>query len=473
MLASTSLASLCRFSTPLLALQGSGRYLLSGLWLKAAKRDGWCCSSESTPGNRSLSTSVLPVSPALEAVGISDAEWRECCRQWGLKGLKSHLEDNLEVLERWGMHREARKKVALGTLTMLNIKPQDLERKLAWLMKRLDFKGKDVLDMVERHPEFLGFYPQSDIMPFVDMVTKEGYSREDAKSMILRHPPVVGEKDGLRTTARFFEAYLNFKEGGFMKAMVRYPQILSHSEETVRPRVLGLMDLGFTRCQVSKMIRSTPEILGVSSIDEVENKIAKFLGLGLTRSEAMEVMREAPDLVWLDFQQFVGEKLEWLRTEIKLGYVHISLILKRWPRVFVPPLQNLMETRKWFLDRGITPDGVSELCSRNIRVLVMSPKQLDDMFVFARDALKKSREEIFGCPAYFTFSLEKRVLMRVAFLDCNGEDYTKFSLDSLVLESRRNFDKRFGEARIKAFEDSWRFLSLDQKLNAIRTRSYT
>lgn len=360
----------------------------------------------------------------------------------------------------------------LGTPLMLNIKAIDLERKLGWMVNELGFSKNEVGRIIEEWPQLLATYPEQDIAPFVNCFIKEGHSHLDVKNMILKHPRVLGARDSIVSTRRFFEAYFGFFREDFLKMVVRCPHLLCIADTEVRPAVNHIMEHGFTRKETVSMIRKCPEMLVLSLQSGIKQKMHEYTRFGLTKRQVLLIFKDTPELLRLDFDTAVKPTIEWLMKE--LGFTSTKAVgaLSRWPRMFVLPLEHLQQSRDWFIKMGMEAGTIKQMCQDNARVLTVDPERLATMYAFARDVLKRERSEIFRCPSYFAFSLEKRVLLRAAWLDHRGEDYTQMSLHALVTEPRSRFDKRFGTKQLLKFEEKFIKLTLEEKLNAIKQRFY-
>lgn len=453
--------------------QNNDPYLQQTLWMAGLQgvNDG-APHPHQLQQTASCTSLALQGGPVLENLSIPPELWKDTCASWGIRGTVGNLEPNIQVLQNWSLTQEAQRNAVLGTPLMLNIRPVDLEKKLQWMVDEMGFSKDEVGHVIQEWPQFLATYPQEDIAPFINRFVKEGHSLLDIKKMILNYPPVLGARDSIVSTRRFFEAYFGFIQEEFLKMVVQCPQLLCIADTDVRPAVNRIMEYGFTRKEAVSMIRKVPETLVLSLNSKIKHKVAKFTSFGLDKKQTLLMLKEAPELLRLDFDVTVKPIITWLMQELGFTWTQALGTLTRWPWMFTFSLEQLQKSRDWFIRMGMDSKTIKQMCQNNARVLTVDPARLATMFAFARDVLGKEKSEIFRCPWYFSFSLEKRVLLRVAWLDNRGENYCKMSLKDIVTEPRRVFDKRFGSKQLKSFEEKFIKLTLEGKLSAIKNSFY-
>lgn len=361
----------------------------------------------------------------LEALGLECVQWPKI---WIPDRSQEKLEMNVKVLEKWGMCLEGQKKVVASTPVMVQFMPDEIERKLDWLMG-LGMDKQDVVKVTKSHPRLLQRSLENSLMPFVSLFMREGCSRESVKRMIKRHPQVLGRMEKLKSMLAAFQGLLGMGRIDFLNLVVRFPQILGYSmDNVVVPTIEMLLSLQIPKADVVYIIYTAPQVL--------------------VRNREMDIM----------------SKLGWLEQELGLDEDAALNVLLFQPRVFAADLSKWVKNREFWRAMGLSGNKISLLLSKTPVLLVRGQQDLQEKFEFARDVLRKGHDEIAECPEYFTHSFVDRILFRIAFLDCRGEDFTRWSLSSLTKSSVESFEHRYGRNEFRDFWGQWEKLDRDTKV---------
>lgn len=361
----------------------------------------------------------------LESLGVECARWPKV---WVPDGSQEKLEMNLQVLEKWGMCVEGQRRAVVSSPSMVQFGADEIEKKLEWL-SGLGMDQEGVVKVINSCPRLLHSSLDNSLVPFVSLFLQEGCTRESIKRMIKRQPQVLSRLQKLNTLIDTFQRLLGMAKADVLNLVLKFPQILGYSlDNVVVPPVEMLLSLQIQKMDVAYVICTAPQVL--------------------TRNRKSGIMA----------------KLEWLENELGLDEDAAFDVLLFRPRVFAADLSKWVENRRFWRDMGLSSHHVSTLLSKAPVLLVMGLKDLQEKFEFARDVLRKGHSDIAECPDYFTHSFTDRILFRVAFLDCRGEDFTRWSLSSLTKSSRASFELRYGRNELKNFWLKWKKIDRDTQV---------
>ncbi|GMH39805.1 hypothetical protein BSKO_07703 [Bryopsis sp. KO-2023] len=387
---------------------------------------GFCAAANDQEGEPAKLTWS---SPHLEKLGISAVEWREV---WVRNGSTRNLEENLDLLKSWGMAAEGRRKVATSTPVLVDLPSKALEKKLRWLTENLAFGSKDVVQVVKGNPRFLQCSLDDDLEGFTKIFLKEGYTRGHIKRMALKHPQVLGRTKKLRAMLTYFENNAGINPKEMLQMIIKFPQIVGYSLE-----------------------------------NNLEPKIEGFKRLNMSQGEIAGVVKSAPELLASDFDSSINSKITWMQEKLMFKPWEALHILLRQPKVFMARLATWESNRQFFISLGFSSGKVASLLHKSPLLLSRGTDGLREKFSFAKEVLRKGTDDIIRCPDYFTYSFEDRILFRVVFLDCRGQDFTRWGLNSLVKMPKSDFEERFGKRDVQAFEKSWADLDRESKLKCL------
>ena len=144
----------------------------------------------------------------------------------------------------------------------------------------------------------------------------QDFSPSDVKKLVVRlSGRTVSIQQSLRPAVCFLSD-LGLSNSHVSKAVARFPQLLGLSiEQNLKPTAQWLLDLGLSKCQVAKVIAAFPPILGLSIAKNLKPKML-LLEASSSRFGAAELLARWPPLVGYSLHRLTG-RLKHLQAQGK------------------------------------------------------------------------------------------------------------------------------------------------------------
>lgn len=389
------------------------------------------------------------------------------------------LEQNLSLLKKWGMTKQGRNWV-LSQTAPGRLSHEDtaaLNEKLEYLVKELGCKETAVVRIVQSHPPFLVSLVDKEIAPFMHMFISEGeLPKANVRKMVLKYPPVVGMSQEFESTLASLQTAVGITRKDWVHAVSKYPSVLKYSNDTIVAMVTTLSENGFTKEDILKMVTYYPYVLGKSEHEDLEPQLNNLEYLGFSAESARSILAAAPHLI--DHREVLAlpQKFHWLSEELGIGVDEAKTFIEDHPRIFGIGLHFWKRSFELFTSFGMSRDDIVACFRKSPFFVSWAQDSMKEKFEFARDYLQKGVKDIVEFPDYFRYSLESRIMLRTAFLDSIGRDYTKPNLHTLLSPTRTTFMKRFGKKfppeTIRNFEIKWEKLTTVEKRQRLADKSY-
>lgn len=393
---------------------------------------------------------------------------------------EGNLKQNLALLEKWGMTPHGHKWLLAQEphMGLDSIETGELSVRLRWLVDELRCGEESVVRIVQSHPPFLKCLLEEEVAPFLRMFMSEGNIPKDlVRRMVLRYPPVIGCSKQFESSLAYLKGVIGISRAMWLKAVSKHPSVMRYSiSETVKPMVDGLLSCGFSVENILEMVVDYPYVLGMSTENDLRPRLQCLENLGVTKENSNLILKQAPYLINAPERSAIPEKLNWLTSELGFESESALKFLSQYPRVFINALQDWQQNYELCVSIGMSREDFRQCLENSPYFMCWARESLKEKHEYARDVLKKTLKDIVEYPDYFRYSLENRIMLRVALMDSMDKDYTKPALRNLLSPSRANFIRRHGKKyppnAIESFEDKWSKLSLEDKKKMIREKSY-
>lgn len=378
-----------------------------------------------------------------DSLEIAPETWT---KKWGSKelaetGIQSHqkgmsrkmknIEENLATLEEWGLDKEGQRKVALHTYSIARLTPEIFKKKLEWLVDEFDFEKQDAVKAVKVYPSYFQYGVVENVAPFLCLFKREGYPKPVIRKMIQKHPRILGHH-------------------------AKYKYLVGVLNES----------LGMTESQVLGLIIKFPKIFSYSYENNVAPMLEKYQEVGLSKEEVKNLVEICPSImVGRNFEKSISSKLDWLRDQVGLSAGEALTVLKTAPNTFFATLQCWQESAAYFTSFGLNKLELLEFFKQDYTLLGRKAEGLKEKADFARQVLKREKEEFLAYPHYFGVPFENALLLRVAFLRHKGMCVTSIPLNELCgLDTEVFFGKYNGADEFLALRENWSVLPKEKKL---------
>ena len=212
-----------------------------------------------------------------------------------------------------------------------------------------------------------------EIAMFLD---EEGYSRKNVNLMLkssLSHGQHIETK--LKPKLKWLR-HLGLSHDQVSKVVATSPAILGLSiEQNLNPKVQWLLDLGLSKTQAAKAVATSPAILGLSIEQNLKPKAQWLLDLGLNKSQVAKAVATFPTILGLSLQQNLKPTVQW-PLDLGLSKAHVAKAVSTNPAILGYSIeQNLKLTEKWLLGLGLSTTQIGKTLARKPNILGYSIEQ--------------------------------------------------------------------------------------------------
>lgn len=241
--------------------------------------------------------------------------------------------------------------------------------------------------------------------------------------------------------------------------------LVQYTPEDLIQRIQTYLDLGFSKEHVKKMFIAYPSFLDAYFSPKVEEALEYYLLLGLLREEIVLVFQQIPSMLGGSFYENIDEKLLWMIDVVDLDR---NTVLHEWlvkyPKsVFRADLQTMKENYQVFLAEGFSKEECQEIFSSEPRVLSGDDLDYMDKIAFFKKNLgDEGYKALVHYPSIFRYSLQRRILQRVAFMHLRGRKLSAENLLPVLSAGSTEFVRRFAKCTPKEFR------SFNQEWSAVK-----
>lgn len=352
------------------------------------------------------------------------------------------LRGNLAILRDLGMTIGDQKTLVLGSHWFASTPPEVLEEKIKWLKRQFGLDSKETSDVLLRHPSVIEYSLDVNVDPILSMLREAGFDQGMIKSMVVNYPKMLGvARDDIQVLMDIFTT-VGFSKSEFLTVVQRNPEVLRmDTEKGVKPFLQGLKKLEIKDEDAVKLLMSAPGLI----MCDLEHKIAPMLSwfetaLGLEREDVVHnVFLKIPKL-------FVSNRIGQFKRVVKAleSYGLTS-----------PEYRIVLQQQPQLLGRAFG----GKMAQVHLRLK------------FLKEILRKEPRDLVTYPPYISHSLDNHIMYRVAVLDKQGIKYSGYSLEDLFGSSLEDFNAN-KLANPSQFRAWWVKMSREEKLNAIKTRTY-
>ncbi|GMH44440.1 hypothetical protein BSKO_12392 [Bryopsis sp. KO-2023] len=423
---------------------------------------------------------------ALRWSATGEGSFRGKCLRRGLSDNASRYRDgeeeegfmdaNLRLLETWGFDKVDQAKVCYG-VGLDKLPTEDLEQKLAWLTKELEFPRRDVAPIIQGHPSYLSASLTEEIAPFVQLFLIEAKHKKDVvRKIVTRYPPILTSASKFEASFEVVSKRLGLGRLEWLKAVSKSPSVMKLDVEGMGKAIDGLLANGFDKEEVVEMVISHPFVLALADEAIIKTEVGNIRSLGVTDDQIKRVACLVPQILEAEAYRKIRSKISFMREHLGFTPEEALDIFVRYPKVFFVGLECWKRNCKMLGTFGLSNESVGKCIKKSPYFVSWDAPSIKEKFDFALGTLKKTKEHIVEFPDYFRYSLESRIMLRAALYDVVGRDYTRPSLHSLLTPGKSSFNKKFGKkwppSTVEWFEAKWGKLTKDQKILALKNKSY-
>ena len=204
-------------------------------------------------------------------------------------------------------------------------------------------------------------------------LNSEGYSRKNVSLML--KGSISGWRcieTNLRPKLKWLRQ-LGLSHDQVTKVVSTSPAILGYSiEQNLKTKAQWLLDLGLKRTQVAKAVANSPSILGLSIERNLKPTVQWLWDLGLNKAEIAKAVATYPAILGLSIDQNLELTVQWL---LDLGWnkTHVAKAVATSPAILGLSIQNNLNTKaQWLLDLGLKRTQVAKAVATSPSILGLS-----------------------------------------------------------------------------------------------------
>ena len=177
---------------------------------------------------------------------------------------------------------------------------------------------------------------------------------------------LVGSASGGNRLAvqEFLQKDLQLTAVQVAKSFARFPLRSCSIDELLKPTVLWIKGLGLSQSQVSKVIATFPQALGLSIDANLKPTVEWMKGLGLSQLQVAKVIATFPQVLGLSIEANLNKKIEWIKG-LGLSQSQVAKVIATFPSVLGLSIEeNLKPTVDWVKGLGLSQSQVSKVIAR-------------------------------------------------------------------------------------------------------------
>ncbi|KAL3701201.1 hypothetical protein R1sor_019223 [Riccia sorocarpa] len=350
-------------------------------------------------------------------------------------------------------------------------------------LEKLNVEPKSLPDIIRKYPMVLSSSVVMDLEPVIDFLLGIGIPKDALGRVLTRYPDILGFKiEGTMSTSVAYLVSLgvNLREIGPM--VTEYPEILGmRVGNNIKPKVDYLLNLGIPKQVMAKILEVKPFILGFDLDSKMQPCVRDLIELGVKEENVARVIIQYADVLGLDVKHRLDSKMGWLSKQAGVKREDVGQIIERLPQILAINI-NLAQTRVDFLkESGFSVEEVGSMVAKCPQILAISIEEaLKPNLDFFLVDMKRPLSELVEYPAYFTYSLQKRIRPRYIeieqrgincslpwFLNCSDEKFNeRLQVEFVERPDEMDTDDSFimgGRVKIKG-EDFTDALDSDDEL---------
>lgn len=348
------------------------------------------------------------------------------------------LLENLNLLKICGFSETNRKSLLLRSMSVFAAERKSLESTIQWYLKDLGVSVDEFNRIVVQYPPLLNF-DEEKLSTFLSVFLDAGFSKEQVRSLVVRNPESVG---------RSWAAKVN-------------------------PMLIVFRQVGFGRLEFVRLVDKTPHVLRGTQQDRAE-LIECLQEAGLTDGQVQNALTRNSELLIHSFKSNLKPKLEFFTEIVKIPKeTVVKKIMVRaafsFARVRINTIRNSYKT---FLDLGFDRGSYEALICSSPFILGQGSKNIQQKVEFAVGFLKRDLSEISRWPAYLTFSLEDRIMFRVAAMCAKGQSVASIGFRPLLHPGDDGFFSKYEKGFYTKFSRWWKGLSTEAKWHALERQAF-
>eukprot|EP00210_Caulerpa_lentillifera_P009288 g8853.t1 len=202
-------------------------------------------------------------------------------------------------------------------IAVVDHKPATIKRKFQFLVENTSMTRNQLKRLFLKFPRILEYNMKKTVQPRLDYLKSLGCQKPDLAKILLQAPAVaeLSVENTLKPRVDFLRDEVGIHPESLTKTLLKQPQLLTLSQESVSTRVAFLQEWGLTKNDIARMVMSHPQVLHYSVQGMMEH-VSYLLHIGVSRTGVQRILTRFPQILGLDLEVNVMPKLKYLRGEL-------------------------------------------------------------------------------------------------------------------------------------------------------------
>lgn len=323
---------------------------------------------------------------------------------------------------------------------VVKLDPKQVEEVLS-MFAGFGLSGTLLGTVIKRRPDLLA---KGELMrATAELLGKVGVTEKDIKSILLKWPGslAVGAQRLRRPLDFLCREDVGFQREDLRALVRRAPWVLLYDEERDMQPLVGMLSGRMNSQCLRRIIRSTPHIFGTPRAFILA--VLEFLQdyIGLEPDQVTAVVQSCPSLLTSSIKRRLLPASRYLRS-LAISKEKLKTIVRAFPAVLLLDVKTEMKNSvEFFQKRGLV--SVGRIVTRLPSLLSYDVQHdLEPKMEYLEKRLGLTVFDVLGFPAYFNYSLEKRIIPRTAFLQTTGKRVADIGLSRILAPVERVFCRR-------------------------------
>lgn len=216
-----------------------------------------------------------------------------------------------------GLTLDELKKVLRRRAEVLDHKPATIRKKIEFLISHTNMNRTQFIKLFLKFPRVLEYNMKKTVLPRLNYLESIGLKREDLTKILTQAPAVIelSVENTLAPRVKFLQESIGIKSELLPKTLLKKPQLLTYSEQSMSARVAFLQEWNLSAADIARVVTLHPPIL-IYSIQSMSLRIQYLLHMGIERSNICRMITRFPQIFSLDLKGNLIPKLRYLRSHL-------------------------------------------------------------------------------------------------------------------------------------------------------------
>ncbi|BBN02290.1 mTERF domain-containing protein, mitochondrial [Marchantia polymorpha subsp. ruderalis] len=257
--------------------------------------------------------------------------------------------------------------------------------------------------------------------PLIEYLQNLGLQEGDFSRIVDRHKACLQANVKVVKERVAYLLSLGVKSEDLPKLIVRHPQILEYRvEQAMKPRVQYLRSLGVEESKLGRIITVAPTLLECSLERSIKPRISYLIRtVGIKPQNLSTIVSRSPQILTQSIEDSIKPRVDYFLNEVRLSKEALAKMVTKHPQLLHYSVEDGIRPRVEFLRSiGMGDDDIIKALTRLTQILSLSVDTcLQPKYDYLVKELKGGVQTVTSFPAYFSLSLDQRIIPRHKYLE--------------------------------------------------------